>query len=350
MPVCGSCHCGSVRWSYQGIPESVTSCNCTVCRRYGALWIYGQEGETIEVTGATKSYIRDVNPDTGSRGDLEFRSCMTCACMVCWYPANGTAGDDTERAPVRMAVNARLAEPKAVSHLPIRIFDGLQTFSGLPSTGLCVGDVWPSTQQTGLNRHQDKTVSYQSSSVASSRVKPPHSSHIRLDFFDPPGHVVVELLWEAAPRTCAALLAAMPDGTEVMSCHARHSGAEALFLTPEVIRDVGDENTTLDYEVGDFLFGYEPKGICQHASEDASEVAWIYHGAAFPRRWESNDGDPTNQRGPWHCVDVALNKWGKAVEEKDFYSRCGRMPRTGEQKLVVTHCNGWMQTATSSSM
>ena len=60
-----------------------------------------------------------------------------------------------------------------------------------------------------------------------------------------------------------------------MSCHARHSGAEALFLTPEILREVGDENASLDYALGDVLFGYEPKGICQHASEDASEVAWI---------------------------------------------------------------------------
>ena len=162
---------------------------------------------------------------------------------------------------------------------------------------------------------------------------------MRFQFSEPEGHAIVELLWDAAPRTCAALVATLPEGTEVMSCHARHSGAEALFLTPEIIRDVGDENANLEYELGDVLFGYEPKGICQHASEDASEVAWIYHGAAFPRRWESTDGDPTNQRGPWHCVDVALNKWGKVVEEDGFYTRCGRMPRSGEQKLVITRCS-----------
>mmetsp|Transcript_22069 Transcript_22069/g.50420 ORF Transcript_22069/g.50420 Transcript_22069/m.50420 type:complete len:177 (-) Transcript_22069:53-583(-) len=160
-------------------------------------------------------------------------------------------------------------------------------------------------------------------------------SHLRFQFAEPEDYAVVELLWDAAPRTCAALVAAL-DGAEVMSCHARHSGAEALFLTPSIIRDVGDENASLDYAVGDVLFGYEPKGICQHATEDASEVAWLYGGAAMPRRWVSDDGDPINQSGPWHTVDVALNKWGKVVEENGFYTRCGRMPRTGEQKMMIT--------------
>ena len=86
---------------------------------------------------------------------------------------------------------------------------------------------------------------------------------------------------DVAPLTCGALVSTLPDGVAVWSCHARHSGAEALFLTPEIIRDVGDENTTTDYSLGDMLFGCEPKGICQHASEDASEVAWIYGGAAM---------------------------------------------------------------------
>jgi hypothetical protein len=43
----GSCHCGALSWSFDGMPESVTACNCTLCRRYGALWIYDFEGERI---------------------------------------------------------------------------------------------------------------------------------------------------------------------------------------------------------------------------------------------------------------------------------------------------------------
>jgi hypothetical protein len=54
----GSCHCGNVRWRLDGTPESATSCNCTVCRRYGALWAYGHEDVDIRVFGPTQTYVR----------------------------------------------------------------------------------------------------------------------------------------------------------------------------------------------------------------------------------------------------------------------------------------------------
>ena len=58
--------------------------------------------------------------------------------------------------------------------------------------------------------------------------------------------------------------------------------------------------------------------------------------ACQPRRWVSDDGDPTNQRGPWHTVDVALNLIGKIVEEKGFYETSAGLPRSGELDMVVT--------------
>ena len=54
----GSCHCGAVRWSFDGTPEAATACNCTVCRRYGVLWAYDYEDERIRVSGPTRVYVR----------------------------------------------------------------------------------------------------------------------------------------------------------------------------------------------------------------------------------------------------------------------------------------------------
>jgi len=54
----GSCHCGAVRWRLEATPEAATACNCTVCRRYAALWAYGHEGEDVEVSGTTRAYLR----------------------------------------------------------------------------------------------------------------------------------------------------------------------------------------------------------------------------------------------------------------------------------------------------
>lgn len=125
----GSCHCGAVRWTYDAMPEGATACNCTVCRRYGALWIYDYEGEQVRVTGPTTAYVRGKA--------LEFHFCPTCGCVTHW---RGLRTEDGGRR--RLAVNLRLSEPAPVSQVPIDHFDGLDTFDDLPRDGKCVADYW----------------------------------------------------------------------------------------------------------------------------------------------------------------------------------------------------------------
>jgi len=36
----GSCDCGAVQIELDDAPDEVTTCNCGICRRYGALWSY----------------------------------------------------------------------------------------------------------------------------------------------------------------------------------------------------------------------------------------------------------------------------------------------------------------------
>ena len=111
------------------MPRAAPACNCTVCRRYGVLWIYGHVGEDVRVTGPTSQYIREDH--------LEFHFCSTCGCVVNWRGRH--AGEDGRR---RIAVNLRLAEPDGIGAIPIRHFDGLVTFQPLPSDGCCVADIW----------------------------------------------------------------------------------------------------------------------------------------------------------------------------------------------------------------
>jgi len=125
----GSCHCGLVRWRFEGIPEGATACNCTVCRRYGALWAYDFEGERIHVSGPTRAYIRGKM--------IEFHFCPTCSCIAFWRSQIVEEGGR-----LRMAVNLRLTEPDAVLHIPVDHFDGLRRFEDLPRDGRCVGDYW----------------------------------------------------------------------------------------------------------------------------------------------------------------------------------------------------------------
>ena len=150
----------------------------------------------------------------------------------------------------------------------------------------------------------------------------------------------MRLLWDKAPNTISALLSLCDPASgsfSVQAVHARHSGAEALFLTPSVLRNVGNENCTLPVRKGDVLFCFEPKGICNHAHEDASEVAWIYHDAAIPRRWVSVNGDPTNQTPPFKTEDVALNLWGKVEGDATaFFETSGALPRLGAQAMTMS--------------
>lgn len=125
----GACHCGAVRWQYDATPEGATACNCTVCRRYGVLWIYGFEGEGIRVSGETRSYRRGKA--------IDFHFCPVCGC-VAFYRTQKL--DESGRR--KMAVNVRLAEPAAVADIPIDHFDGLDTFDDLPRDGRCVRDYW----------------------------------------------------------------------------------------------------------------------------------------------------------------------------------------------------------------
>jgi hypothetical protein len=127
----GSCHCGAVRWSFDGPLESATACNCTVCRRYGVLWAYGHEGEEIKVTGATKAY-------TWGRANLGFHFCQNCGCVTSWRATS--TGEDGRR---RIAVNLRLADnPDQIASLLIDHFDGLDSFEDLPRDGKRVKDMW----------------------------------------------------------------------------------------------------------------------------------------------------------------------------------------------------------------
>ena len=129
MTLTGACHCGWAHWTLDGDPGSITICNCTLCRRYGALWAYDYEGERIALIGPTSSYTRPGKADPA----LEIRFCPNCAGVLAWRGLRVEA--DGRR---RMAVNVRLAEPDAVAKLEIDRFDGLDSFDDLPPSGRCV--------------------------------------------------------------------------------------------------------------------------------------------------------------------------------------------------------------------
>lgn len=128
----GRCHCGAVRWRFQGEISDATICNCTICRRYAALWAYDYDGHGIRVDapeGGLSSYVRGRM--------IAFNFCRVCGNLVSW---RGLMAQDDGR--TRTAVNLRLAEPEDVADVPLQRFDGLHSFDDLPHDGRRVADVW----------------------------------------------------------------------------------------------------------------------------------------------------------------------------------------------------------------
>jgi len=103
-----SCHCGVVRLKIDHAPEEVTDCNCSICRRYGALWAYYSPADVQVTNDASDIYMW---------GDkrVEFHRCKHCGCITHY---NG---------PTRMGVNARLMERDVLARARVRQFDGADT-------------------------------------------------------------------------------------------------------------------------------------------------------------------------------------------------------------------------------
>jgi len=126
----GACHCGDVRWTYEAPLESATACNCTVCRRYGALWAYGYNGQEVKIHGKSQAYVRGKA--------IEFHFCPRCGCATHYL---GLRHDENGRQ--KGAVNLRMStDPVLVQSLLIDHFDGLDKFEDLPRSGRSIKDMW----------------------------------------------------------------------------------------------------------------------------------------------------------------------------------------------------------------
>ena len=132
----GQCHCGAVGWRIDALGDDTTICNCSICRRYGAIWAYGWLGETIHIEAsaeARRSYAF-------GQMETDFNTCTTCGCVTDWT-ARGPRTEGPDAGRTRCAVNLRLAEPDAIADIPLLLFDGAVSFEDLPPDGRCIRDI-----------------------------------------------------------------------------------------------------------------------------------------------------------------------------------------------------------------
>lgn len=106
-----SCHCGNISIEAP-LPERLTTCNCSICSRYQALWGYYSPEQVRVVTG-----IRGESAYCWGDRELEFVRCGDCGCVTHYRTVPGQPDP-------RIAVNFRLVQDAALEGIPLRHFDG----------------------------------------------------------------------------------------------------------------------------------------------------------------------------------------------------------------------------------
>jgi hypothetical protein len=105
----GSCHCGRVSFELDAKLDNVMECNCSLCRRVGALW-HGASDSSLRITGEAELTLYQFNTMTARH-----YHCRHCGIHTFSRPRLD---------PGRWAVNVRCIDAVDPSSLPLRRFDG----------------------------------------------------------------------------------------------------------------------------------------------------------------------------------------------------------------------------------
>ena len=106
----GACHCGRVSFELEAKLDYVMACNCSLCRRIGALW-HGASESSLRITkGENELTLYQFNTMTAKH-----YSCRCCGI----HPFSRPRLD-----PTRWAVNVRCIDGIDISLLELKHFDG----------------------------------------------------------------------------------------------------------------------------------------------------------------------------------------------------------------------------------
>ena len=109
------CHCGNIHITTDHTPEILTTCNCSICNRYGSKWGYFKPSEVnVKATGG------ELKPYVWGDKMIKFMHCTNCGCL--------THYEGTDPNSDRVAVNFRMTDHKAIADIPERHFDGADSW------------------------------------------------------------------------------------------------------------------------------------------------------------------------------------------------------------------------------
>lgn len=109
-----ACHCGNIRLTAKAPPVSITSCNCSICHRLGALWGY-YKGSLVRVEIENEAE----HVYSWAEKTITYYRCSNCGCTTHYVFGEG----DEEI----IAINCRMVDASSLEGIRIRRFDGLST-------------------------------------------------------------------------------------------------------------------------------------------------------------------------------------------------------------------------------
>ena len=112
MPLRGSCHCGKIAYSLDAEPSEAIECNCSICRRKGAL-LAAVAPEQFHLESARD----EIAVYTFGKHVIRHQFCKTCGCA----PFSEGTGPDGE---AMVAVNLRCADDLDLATIKVSQFDG----------------------------------------------------------------------------------------------------------------------------------------------------------------------------------------------------------------------------------
>jgi hypothetical protein len=114
-----TCHCGAIQLEVDEAPQTLTECTCSICHRIGAQWAYYTR-EQVRFSGAPAQETAYLWGDRC----IEFYHCQTCGCTTHYESVE-------KQADSRVAINTRMMRRVDTDGIPVRVFDGADTWEFL---------------------------------------------------------------------------------------------------------------------------------------------------------------------------------------------------------------------------
>jgi len=106
----GRCHCGRVTFELRATITGAMECNCSLCRRKGALW-HGASDKSLRIASGEE----DLTLYQFGSMTAKHYSCRHCGISTFTRPRLD---------PTRWAVNLRCIDALDLAALPVQTFDG----------------------------------------------------------------------------------------------------------------------------------------------------------------------------------------------------------------------------------